>query len=498
MRKIRFHITMLLLLSLFCWGVTSCADSSSPGPAFLVEDITLPEGLTGEVAALDVLPDGRLVAAFMRGEIMLYDPVTKSWDLFASGLHEPLGLMVINEHEFLVMQLPELTRLKDTDGDNKADLFETVYDEFGMTGNYHEFTYGPVKDSKGNLYVALNTSSSGGGVSKELRGNPNPLGMSSERAMFSTTPYRGWVMKITPDGKIVPFASGFRSPNGLVIGQDDQLYVADNQGDWVGSSALYHVQQDRFYGHPASLVWTNGWNMGNPFDLPLTTLDSLREKPAVIFPHDVLANSPSQPVLIKDHKALQDFQGQYLVGEMNKPRIVRVMMEQIGGVMQGSVTPFIDENGLRKGNNRLAFAPDGSLWIGQSDHGWLGDRGIQRVHFTKNKIFDIQQMNLLENGFALKFTKALEKKESQELLSRIKIKKYRYLYHEKYGSPTVDESQVPIDQLEFSSGNKVLSLALGEMSKGFVYEVQLDSIFSKNSVDTMVSKVIAYTVKETK
>ncbi|MGH2623762.1 MAG: DUF7133 domain-containing protein, partial [Sphingobacterium sp.] len=170
MRKIKSTTSTVFILSLLCCLITSCVDKVTSGPAYMVEDITLPEGLTGEVAALDVLPDGRLVVAFMRGELMLYDPVAKSWDLFASGLHEPLGLMAINEHEFLVMQLPELTRVKDTDGDKKADLFETVYDEFGMTGNYHEFTYGPIKDTKGNLYVALNTTSSGGGVSKELRG----------------------------------------------------------------------------------------------------------------------------------------------------------------------------------------------------------------------------------------------------------------------------------------------------------------------------------------
>jgi len=30
--------------------------------------------------------------------------------------------------------------------------------------------------------------------------------------------------------------------------------VADNQGDWVATSALYHVQEGNFYGHVASLV----------------------------------------------------------------------------------------------------------------------------------------------------------------------------------------------------------------------------------------------------
>src|SRR5690606_40410256 len=109
--------------------------------------------------------------AVMRGEIMIFDPQKKEWKLFGTGLQEPLGMLVVNESELLVMQLPELTRIKDTDGDGMADSYETVYDGFGMTGNYHEFVYGPVKDSDGNLYFALNSSSAGGRISTELRGD---------------------------------------------------------------------------------------------------------------------------------------------------------------------------------------------------------------------------------------------------------------------------------------------------------------------------------------
>src|SRR5690606_18889461 len=234
-------------------------------------------------------PDGRIIVDFMRGEVMKYDAVTSEWEMFANGLHEPLGLHVVNDDEILLMQLPELTRVKDTDGDGLADHYETVYDGFGMTGNYHEFTYGPVKDSKDNLYIALNAASSGGGIAPEVRGEMRPEGKGAARAMFSVVPYRGWVIKLTPDGEVIPFASGFRSPNGLVLDRKDRLYVTDNQGDWVASSPLYHVVKDGFYGQPGSLVWREGWSLGNPFEISVDTLDSWRDKPAVIFPHDIIA-----------------------------------------------------------------------------------------------------------------------------------------------------------------------------------------------------------------
>ena len=145
-------------------------NAEAEGPAYRIETIEMPEGLTAEVGGLDFLDDGRLVACFHRGEVMIYDPKTQDWKLFAQGLHDPLGLKVERDNEILVMQQPELTRVKDTDGDGVADLYESVTHEFGISGNYHEFNYGPVKDSAGNLFIALNTGSSGDGIRPKVRG----------------------------------------------------------------------------------------------------------------------------------------------------------------------------------------------------------------------------------------------------------------------------------------------------------------------------------------
>ena len=89
-----------------------------------------------------------------------------------------------------------LTRLTDTNGDGVADRYETVSDQFGLSGNYHEFAFGPVRDAKGNLYIGLNTASNGAGIREKLRGDYNPLGRPGR--MYACVPYRGWVIQITP------------------------------------------------------------------------------------------------------------------------------------------------------------------------------------------------------------------------------------------------------------------------------------------------------------
>ena len=81
---------------------------------------------------------------------------------------------------------------------------------------------------------------------------------------------------------------------------------------------------------------------------------------------------------------------------MNQERIIRVMLEEINGVWQGACIPFVDKRGLRKGNNRLAFSPDGSLYVGQVQHGFVGDTGIQRIVFTGKPPVDIYSMRITD------------------------------------------------------------------------------------------------------
>src|SRR5690606_22739055 len=109
---------------------------------FSVERMPNPPGIDPQIGGVDVLEDGRIVAVFHRGEVMIFDPATQSWKRFAEGLHEPLGVIAESPTSMLVMQRAELTRLRDDDGDGTAEIYETVFDDFGMTGNYHEFAFG--------------------------------------------------------------------------------------------------------------------------------------------------------------------------------------------------------------------------------------------------------------------------------------------------------------------------------------------------------------------
>ena len=102
-----------------------------------------PHDVVLEAGALEWMPDGRLAVGTRRGDIYMVDnplsenPATEArYERFAHGLHEILGL-AWRDGWLYVTQRGELSRIKDSDGDRHADVFETVSDAWDISGDYH-------------------------------------------------------------------------------------------------------------------------------------------------------------------------------------------------------------------------------------------------------------------------------------------------------------------------------------------------------------------------
>lgn len=452
--------------------------------AFALSQVEVPAGIDDQVGGLAFLDDGRLAVAFHRGEVFIRQ-TDGSWKQFAEGLHEPLGLLPDGKGALIVMQRPELTRLEDTNSDGKADRYRTLWDDFGMTGNYHEFAFGPARGPDGALYVALNLASSGAGVFKEIRGTWSEIGQASRQQlmsgqtktagrMYSRVPYRGCIMRIADGGRGAAelYATGFRSPNGIGFDAQGRLLVNDNQGDWRGSSPLQVVTKGSFNGHPASLVWTPGWDKGDPLALPVDELEKRRQAPGGVFIQGELSNSPTQPAVFP--KSWGALAGQVVFGEMNAARLVRFVGEDIGGVHQGAMIPFLDTKALRNGNHRLAFAPDGALHVGKTHLSWAGNNGIVRIEAPKALPALIESVHLTATGFEVRFTEAIDLASYQ-----VSLRRFRYLYHVRYGSPKTDEAPLLVRSNILSKDRRTMAIELGEpIREGFIHELSFPGIRS--------------------
>ncbi|NNM29794.1 MAG: c-type cytochrome, partial [Akkermansiaceae bacterium] len=289
---------------------------------YAVEDWQPPRDLYGreqlfEPTGITLAKDGTIVVATRAAGVWRIRD--GKWTLFAEGTYEALGVWIEDDKGdvIVVAQKPELTRMRDTNGDGRADQFETVCDDYGFHGNYHEYCHGPVRDAGGNYYFLLNLSHGGDERVSWRAGGP---------FMGSMGGYRGWACRVTPDGKFEPFAMGLRSPAGFGVAPDGRLWYAENQGEYVGSSKWVPLEQGKFYGHLSGLITLPGMKPESPelhFDL---WKDKIR-KGAVWLPHGKMANSPGNPAWDLTGGKFGAYEGQVFIGDQTLSQLLRIVTE---------------------------------------------------------------------------------------------------------------------------------------------------------------------------
>ena len=438
---------------------------------YQILDIPLPDGTAFEPGALLTLPNGKLAFATRLGDIYFISGHLQTnasalkFERFASGLHEVLGL-AFQDGWLYVTQRGEVSRLRDRDGDGRADLFETVNDEWGINGDYHEYAFGSKFDREGNIWVALCLT---GSFTSENR-------------------FRGWALRITPEGKMIPTTSGLRSPGGIGANAIGDMFFTENQGPWNGACALKHLVPGAFVGNPSGNVWYK--DPAVKFPRPADPKSGSRvhleaEKipelipPAVLFPYNKMGQSASGIACDLTSGKFGPFKGQLFVGDQTHSTVMRVFLEKVNGRYQGAAFPF--REGFASGNLSLEFVQDGSLMVAGTDRGW-GARGgkpfaLQRLVWTGKTPFEILEMRAIAEGFEFTFTGPAELKSLTDSASYT-LESYTYIYQANYGSPEVDRTKPVIKSLQPGADKKSVRMQLDTLHRGHVYEVHLKGVRS--------------------
>lgn len=447
-----------------------------------VDYLVPPAGARVEVGGLDFLPDGRLVVSTRRGQVWLVsnplaaDPREARFELFAEGLQEGLGLKVV-DGRIHVLQRGELSVLVDSDGDEHCDRIDTLCADWGLSGHYHEFAFGLPRDAAGNFYASLNVSF---GDPQWWHGR-------------STVPYRGWVVQISPDGKLTPFAPGFRSPCGIGTDAEGNLFVTENQGDWMPACPLFHVEKDGFYGHPASLAWTGAYRRANQTPSDTEPPDVPRKPAALWIPYD-WARSAAGFVPDLTGGKFGPFDRQLFIAELTNGLVLRAALERVQGVWQGAVFPFRQHVGSAV---RLAFASDGTLFCGLTDRGWGGQPpsdGIARLRWTGKQPFDIERVELVDDGFRLHFTKPLA--QASGLFPQLfHLQSYDYDYWWEYGSPVRHVKELVPGSIALADDRKSLTLGRLGLEAGTVVRAKLENLVAEDD-SPLLHAEFAYTLNQ--
>ncbi|MEL6717241.1 MAG: plastocyanin/azurin family copper-binding protein [Bacteroidota bacterium] len=517
-----YRIITLFFIGLFTHSQSLLAQETVVPPSeddyYKIITLPVPEDILIEAGGVCTLPNGSLAVSTRRGDVYIIDnPYMENgsrprYRLFASGLHEILGLNYL-DGDLVCAQRGELTRLKDNNGDGYADEYEAIY-VWPLSGHYHEYSYGPKIDKEGNLIVTSNVAF---GDREWWRGE-------------SRVPWRGWTMKITPEGEMKPFATGMRSPAGLGM-VDDEFFYADNQGDWIGSGGIVHVEKGDFTGHPAGLKWTG--LEGSPISLSEKELYAVADPrfsppgeaikpeniedetpqplyevaeeipqvklPAVWLPHGILGISLAEMIEDNTDGAFGPFAGQVFIGDQGQAKLMRVDMEKVKGEYQGVVFPFREK--FQSGILRICWGKDGSMFLGQTNRGWgsLGNKnqGLQRLVWTGKVPFEMKTIKAQPDGFEIEFTQPVDKATASNP-DNYEVTSFIYKYHPVYGSPIVNDRSEWIRGVQVSKDGLKARIVLEEsMREKYIYEIKAAGVRNYADSYPLLHDFAYYTLNNT-
>lgn len=446
-------------------------DKSAEAEYYKMIDIPIPQDVVLECGGFDFLPDGRLAVGTRRGDIYLVsgyldDPPTNvKFTKWASGLHEILGLAYNKKDGYLyAVQRPEVTRLKDTDGRGHANVYETFCDDWGLSGDYHEYAFMSKFDKEGDLWVTLTLTGS----------------------FTSEAPLRGWCVRINPEGKMIPTCSGLRSPGGIGFNEKGEAFYAENQGPWNGADALRNLEIGSFQGHPIGNKWYSlAPNMGEQVPDPTSgsriyieaAKDPKLVPPAIIQPYGDVGQSQSGIVCDESDGKFGPFNLQIFSGDQHHSNMARYVLQKVKGHYQGVCIPF--REGFASGIIPMIQAPDGSMMVGGTNRGW-GSAGpkpfsLQRLAWTGKLPFEIYDMKLTADGFDVSFTEPLDTASASNL-DNYKLNTFRYIYQASYGSPKVDPTVCKVTAATVSEDRKMVHITVDGLQPGAVHELHMPDL----------------------
>lgn len=188
-------------------------ETTETGGPYVIDTITLPFDNPWNAlfftAGHDFFSNGTAAICTVHGDVWTVTGIDRKiqqleWRRFATGLHQPLGLKLVDDKVHVVGR-NQVTRLHGRNGDGEADCYENFNNDMVVTARTHDFVTCLDTDPEGNFYFIHATTG---------------------------------VMKLSADGsKLTSLADGFRNPNGMGVSPNGSVTAAPQQGGWTPESS---------------------------------------------------------------------------------------------------------------------------------------------------------------------------------------------------------------------------------------------------------------------
>jgi hypothetical protein len=357
-----------------------------------------------------------------------------TWQRFAAGLYEPLGMKVV-DGVLTAITRGRLVKLHDYNNDGEADFYEAFFNEDEPDKGWHAYNFDLEVGKDGSFYYGR----TGG---------------------FSDWSVPGGVVKVSADGKTSEvIGAGLRVPNGIGKLPDGRITLGDNQGTYVPASKISITSPDAFHGAGS---WTKHGDKYDPEKIA---------QPIVYMPQDLDSSSGGQ-LWVKKDKRLGPLSGQYFHTSYGKAATMYVMMDKIDDTVQGAV--FRLPLKMESGTMRAATNPIDGLIYYSGLTGWQAgatqEGSIQRLRHTGKKGIYLREAKARKNRLELTFTDPVNpdsiKKDS------FAASAWNYRWSRGYGSPTFKisdpetrgDDKLSIESIDFSKDGKKLIVQIPDLS----------------------------------
>lgn len=423
-------------------------------PGYEMTDIQ-PAGKRFLVGGVDLFSDGRMAVCNWGnpGEVWIVKGAdsgsasTVKASRYAYGLQQVLGCKVVQDTLY-VLQIGELTQLVDADGDGKADQYNKINDAFSTSESLLALAY-DLLHFGGFFYAALSADVGFGGMDVQ----PSLVGRSS-------------FIKMGRDNSIEYLATGFRNPNGMAMGFGNKMFATDNQGSWLPSSKVIHLEKGKFYGHHT---------------VPANRFEDQPESPPLAWlPHGDVSLSPGSLLFLSEGI----FKNQLLLAEEHRGlgggRIYRVSVEDVNGVLQGAIMPF--SGGIGTGVNRLAMGKDNALYAGLlgADGNWSDAEsmkpGLKRLKPRDiGKSYAFEMLAVRSTGPAtieIEFTGPPAPDANDP--ARYKAETWNFVPQVGYGAGNKQNFRtLPVQAATLKPDGKTVVLTIGGLSEKYLVHLKL-------------------------
>ena len=467
------------------WGEAIAVQSErsdNQTDAYVVDKIGVPFNNPLEpkmrIGAFDFFKDGKTVAVCTwDGDVWIVSNIHEqldkvSWKRFATGLHEPLGLKIVNEKIYTVGD-NQITRFHDFNGDGEADFLENFNNDWENTEGFHAFCFDLHTDPEGNFYFAMGCPVRAGGRGFERMGK-----------------HHGSVIKVSSDGKDMSiYASGFRAPNGMGVGPNGEVTTGDNEGSFVPSAPLHWVKPGSFNGVVDSYHGKRKLKSSPIAGYEIEYKDWRKYKADARegFQHDP-GEAPKPLVWMSKKRGVDNSGGgqawvtsdkwgplkdQLLHLSYGQSKMYVVLKEEKNGQMQGGVVR-IPVN-LSSSAMRARINPrDGQLYA-SGLKGWQtnakGNGGLDRIRYTGKPVYLPKSIQVKKDRIEIGFYQSLDR-EIANSPDQFKLGAWNVKWSFNYGSPEIPVDGLELKKVELLDDGKTVALHIPNLKP--VHMMQID------------------------